>query len=229
MTATAEGAGGQVEAADAGSLASRAEKVMAVVLKQPLHREIHYKTLGFCRQQRSLTDVENEIATYPEFKHCGQDQYHLISFLTEAGGLERIELDEDGGVVTEERKAGLSEDEIDDLVASYAYVTTDAGVAVFEEYHPRARMSDLLESMPERTEALAAILEFCKTSRAYTEIEEYLEESGIHKWESAMDEDALHPSSLVGSLEKAGALVWDDGWLLTEEGSVMLESIRKES
>lgn len=227
MTTTVEEAGAQVEHTEEGSFDARMGRVMAAVMKQPLHREILHKTLGFCRERRALTDVEQEIATYPEFKFAGQNQYRLISFLADAGGLDRLELDDDGEIVTEEMKAGLSEDEIDDLVASYAYVTTDAGAAVFEELNPRRRMIELLETQPEYVDTFAEVLEFCKSSRTYKEIADLLEDSGIHWSRTESDEAAVHPSYFVSNLERVGGIVWKDGWLLSDEGRAILENIRK--
>jgi hypothetical protein len=225
----AEGAGAQAEATEEESFEARAARVMAAVNKQPLHREILYKTLGFCRERRALTAVEDEIATYPEFKYAGQNQYRLISILAEAGGLDRLELDDEGEIVTEEMKAGLSEDEIDDLVASYAFETTDAGEAVFEELNPRRRILDLLETEPERVETFGQVLEFCQSSRTYEEIEELLKDSGLQWSGVESDETAVHPSYFVSTLERVGALVWSDGWLLSDEGRAILQSIREQS
>ncbi len=216
-----------VEPEEEGLLAAPSERVMAVVMKQPLHREILYKTLGFCRERRGLTDVEQEIATYPEFKHATQNQYRLISFLADGGGLDRLELDDVGEIVTQDTKAGLSEDEIDDLVASYAFVTTEAGVAVFDELDPRRRILDLLDTMPEYLDTFARVLEFCASARTYMEIEDLLNESGLCWSGVTEDEDAVHPSYFVNNLEKAGALVWDEGWLLSDEGRAILKSIRE--
>lgn len=217
------------------ALEARVDAVMAAVRKQSLHREILYKTLTFCRERRELPDIEHEIATYPEFKYATQDQYHLITVLAEAGGLERFELDEEGGVVTDERKAGLSEDEIDDLVATYAYAATDAGNAVVERLDPQRRVRELLAAMPERGDAFATILEFCAESRTYKEIEvQFIDSSGeddedLFGIKSVYDqEDSVHPSTLVSYLEGAGALVWSDGWLRTDEGSAMLKTIKEE-
>jgi hypothetical protein len=234
MTTTLEKEAAEVEAAGVEplkeeSFEGRVAGVEAAVTKQPLHREVLRKTLGFCREQRGLTAVEEEIASYPEFKYAGQNQYRLISILTEAGGLERLELDEDGGIVTAETKAGLSEDEVDDLVTSFAYITTEAGAAVSEALDPRARIADLLQTEPERVGTFAEILKFCETSRTYGEIETLLVDAGLGWSGVESDEDAVHPSYFVSTLERVGGVVWKDGWLLTDEGREILESIRRES
>jgi hypothetical protein len=197
-------------------------------MKQTLHREILCKTMGFCREQRALTDVENEIATYPEFRCATQDQYHLISFLVDAGGLDRLELDVDGEVVCEERKADLTEDEIDDLVVSYAFVTTAAGLVVFEEQlRPDTRVRDALAGTPEHADTYLAIMAFCRESRTYQEIEDLLTDSGLSLL--GAEEDAVHPSCFVNALETAGALVWNGEWLLSDDGRALLENTGKEA
>jgi hypothetical protein len=234
MTTIVEKEAAEVEAAGVEplkeeSFEARVAGVKAAVTKQPLHREILRKTLGFCREQRGLTAVEQEIASYPEFKYAGQNEYRLISILTEEGGLELLELDEDGGIVTAEMKAGLSEDEVDDLVASFAYITTEAGAAVSEALDPRARIVGLLQTEPERVGTFAQVLEFCETSRTYAEIETLLVDSGLGWSGVESDDDAVHPSYFVSTLERVGGLVWKDGWLLTDEGREILESIRRES
>jgi len=214
---------GSAEASDAAA----EDRTRAAVLKQPLHREILCKTLGFCRQRRALTDVEAEIAAYPEFDYAAQDQYHLISFLAEAGGLSRLELDADGKVVGEERKAGLTEDEIDDVVVSYAFVTTEAGRCVFEEqFRPGTRVREMLDAAPEYADTYVAIMSFCRESRTYQEIEDFLDGSGAG---SSGEEDVVHPSYFVNALERAGALVWNGGWLLSDDGRALLGSTSEQA
>ncbi len=221
-----EGAGkASVEVEPTGEASSETpvERVTAVVMKQPLDREILYKTLGFCRERRALTDIEEEIASYPEFQYATQNQYRLISFLADAGGLDLFELDDGGEIVTDERKAGLSEDEIDDLVASYAYLTTAAGEAAHEQLAPRKRMLELLDTTPEHAGTITAILEFCTSSRTYEEIEDLLAGSSTVSSGTSPEEAAVHPSYFVSNLERVGAVVWNDGWLLSDEGRVILE------
>lgn len=61
-----------------------------------------------------------------------RDQFALVSELVDHGGLALFELDAAGNVVTEADTEGLTENEIDDLVASFAYETTEVGRAVAE-------------------------------------------------------------------------------------------------
>lgn len=206
----------------------RFDKVSSAVLKQPLHREILYRTLLFCKQQRDLPDVEAEIATYPEFAHAAQNQYRLITFLVDAGGLERRELDEDGTVVTPERMDGLTENEIDDLVVSYALITTDAGAAVADALDPKRRMLDLLGLDPVYEDTYAEVLEYCRQPRTVAEIDALLKDRSVLSHGRTAGEIAVKPSFFVDQLERGGGIIWRNGWVLTPEGKEILEAVTNE-
>lgn len=228
LGAPAEESSAEESSAEEETFEARVARVRAAVMRQPLHREILYKTLGYCREQRDLPDVEDEIATYPEFKHATQNQYRLITFLTNAGGLQCLELDDEGEVVAEDRKAGLSEDEIDDLVASYACVTTEAGLVVWDEMSPRTRILDLLGIAPEFESTYAELLEFCTDPKSYKEIEDLLKGRDILSFGVSPSDPPIHPSYFVNTLERVGGIVWSDGWVASEEGRAILETIQTE-
>lgn len=205
----------------------RFDKVSSAVLKQPLHREILYRTLLFCGEQRDLPDVEAEIATYPEFAHAAQNQYRLITFLVEAGGLERLELDEDGAVVTPEQKEGLTEDEIDDLVFSYALITTDAGAAVAEALNPKRRIMEIFGLDPAYEATYVEVLEYCAEPRRIADIEALLKDRSVLAFGRTASEQAIKPSFFVDQLERGGGIVWKNGWVISNEGREILAVMRK--
>lgn len=203
------------------------DKLGYTVTRQPLDRELLYKTLVFCQEERPLNVVEQEMATYPEFAHCTTNQYYLITKLVRAYGLDLIEKDVDGNVVTPEQKVGLTEDEEDDLVASFHYKTTEVGRAFIEEYSPKARLVQILNLNPERTETYVDVLEFVKAQpRTYAEIQKLL--AGRPALQTVIDGhvETMQPSVFVDKLERAGALVWNEGWTLTEEGVEFLEEMK---
>ena len=73
-------------------------------VKSALHRrgsftEIMRKALGFCTQQRSFSEVEAEIATYPEFRYVEYSQAAILDILVQVGALEKRNLDKSGGIV----------------------------------------------------------------------------------------------------------------------------------
>ncbi len=108
------------------------EKLAALntcVMRHPLNREILYKALAFCGQERLLNEAEDYIASLPQFELATQNQYYMLMSLVRAHGLEFIERDDDGNIVTAAMKEGLTEDEADDLVATWSFKTTEVGDA----------------------------------------------------------------------------------------------------
>ena len=137
-----------------------------------------------------------------------------------AGGLDRIERDERGAIVMEQDKEGLDEDAVDDLVRSVAFRTTEAGARFVEQHRPQARLVELLQLAPERADVYIELLEFVRARpRAYNDIVELLR--GRPVLETVVDGERrrMQPSVFVDKLERSGALVWKEGWCLTEEGT----------
>lgn len=203
------------------------ESLESTVNRHPLNREIMIKVLQYCFEERALHDVEEEIQTYPEFVQCTQNPYRLVRFLVEAGGLDEVERAEDGSVVRPEDKEGLTEDEVDDLVCEVGYVTTEAGRVLVEANLPEARLHALLGLVPEREGTYREVLEFiAQTPRSYAEVKEFL--AGRPVLEVVIDgvRQTMQPSVFVDKLERAGALVWDGGWRLSDGGLRFLEESR---
>ncbi len=206
---------------------ARVRALEDAVCRQSLHREIEYKILQFCEERRDLHVIEEEVAGYPEFAHAVQSQYHLICALEDAGGMRRIELDENGAEVSSERKAGLTEDEVDDLVASYSFETTEVGRAFVAQHAPRARLIELLDLVPARRETYVEVLEFCREPRGYHDIETLLAGRDILRFGPDGTEETIQPSVFLDKLERAGAIVWDGGWRLTEGGEDYLRELQE--
>ncbi|WP_232050817.1 hypothetical protein [Arabiibacter massiliensis] len=197
------------------------------VTKHPLNREVLYKTLAYCAEERTLQDLEAKIASWPEFKTATQNQARMADTLVRAHGLERIERDADGEPITPEQKEGLDEDAIDDLVQSVSFRATDVGARFVEQHRPRARLVELLQLAPERAGTYIELLEFtAEKPRSYGEISELLR--GRPVLETVIDgtRHTMQPSVFVDKLERAGALVWKEGWSLTEEGEAFLQDLR---
>ncbi|WP_304427175.1 hypothetical protein [uncultured Adlercreutzia sp.] len=208
------------------------EKLAALntcVMRHPLNREILYKALAFCGQERLLNEAEDYIASLPQFELATQNQYYMLMSLVRAHGLEFIERDDDGNIVTAAMKEGLTEDEADDLVATWSFKTTEVGDAFVEYNAPKARLVDLLNLVPERTESYIDLLEFVgEEPRTYPQIEGMLR--GAPALETVIDghREIMQPSVFVDKLERAGALIWKDaGWSLTEEGEEFLADMKE--
>lgn len=209
------------------ALEKRVDEVRATVNGKASHREILRKILAYCTELRELGDVERTVQSYPEFAYAAQNPYRLIAYLVDSGGLEHVDLDEHGSIVTDERKQGLSEDEVDDLVLTYGFVTTDAGRVVADEMMPAKRIEGLLSRMPERFDAYVDLLDFCREPRSMTSIGNLFGGRDLSHLKSLNVESAvaIKPSVFVDKLERAGGIVWKDGWVLTDEGKTFLEAV----
>ncbi len=221
----AEAAGAREVDAQA-PLERRAAVLAEAVARHPLNREVLYRILSYCFEERPLGDIEREVASWPEFKGATQNPCHMVSTLVRFGGLVAIERDEAGLLVAPERKEGLSEDEADDLVWEVSYLATDAGRRVVEEHSPAGRMQGLFAGAGERAGAYADVLAFVADApRSYPEIASFLR--GRPELETVIDgvRETMQPSVFVDKLERAGALVWKEKWELTEEGREFLAKL----
>ena len=86
-------------------------------LRHPSNREVLYQGAPFALRTSS-SKAEDYIASIPQFEMSTQNQFYAAGFsLVRAYGLEMIRRIERGNRVLPEQKEGLSEDEVDDLVA----------------------------------------------------------------------------------------------------------------
>ena len=70
------------------SLEDRTERAWKTVHRRGSFIHIMRKTLEHCRTQRAFSDMEREMATYPEFRYSDQSQASIIRMLVNAGALE---------------------------------------------------------------------------------------------------------------------------------------------
>ena len=203
-------------------------KVTEAVTRNPLQRELFYKVLSFCQESKPLREIEQMVMALPGFERTSANAYHFIAVMENAGGLERFELDDEGDVVDDARKAGLTEDEIDDLVAEYAFMTTPAGQAVVEQHAPRARIIELLGLVPERRDTYIELMEFlAEEPRTYNEVTQLLDGRDV-LWhlDSKGNPELMQPSVFLDKLHDAAAIEWHQGWQLSEEGHAYLDELK---
>ena len=223
----------QVSEADAGYIdpvvfGRMVAKVTEAVTRNPLQRELFYKVLSFCQESKPLREIEQMVMALPGFERTSANAYHFIAVRENAGGLERFELDDEGDVVDDARKAGLTEDEIDDLVAEYAFMTTPAGQAVVEQHTPRARIIELLGLVPERRDTYIELMEFlAEEPRTYNEVTQLLDGRDV-LWhlDSKGNPELMQPSVFLDKLHDAAAIEWQQGWQLSEEGRAYLDELK---
>lgn len=202
------------------------DDLKAAIVRVPRHRELFVRMLGFCRKRRVLGDVEREIASYPEFSAAAQTPYHLIMTMVNRGGLRWIELDASGIEISEERKEGLSEDEIDDLIDAFAVQTTDIGRQAEEELSPNKRLSQLFSAVPARLTGFLDVIDFCDVPRTFREVDALLRGTEALQAGVLTSQQPLQSSYYLDMLERAGGLVWKDGWKATREGARLAKAMR---
>lgn len=214
--------------ADAWSQEQRLDFLEREVCRHPLNRELLYKTLELCFDPLEVGALEQRMLSFPEASQATQDPYHLACLLEDAGGLRRIELDEEGCEVTELQKQDLTEDEADDLVASVLFETTETGRLFVRQHDPRHRFAELLDAEPVRKDCYIGLLCFCdEKPRTYAEIETLLRGNAVLLSEKRSGLP-LQPSVFVDRLERAGILEWRDGWSLSQEGRGCLDALKGE-
>lgn len=186
--------------------------------------EIMRKALLFCAERRSFSAVEDEIATYPEFKYVDYSQAAILDILIHAGALTRYSLDKEGKVLTEGFLGGLSEDVADELVRSFALETTEAGACAIAGMEPASRLAELYSCDGERAAVYCRIMEYCREPRTFEEVAALLATDAPLKSRNPYTDLPLYPSAFLGHLEAAGGLVWDEAWVLTAEGAEFLDA-----
>lgn len=202
------------------------EGLKAAIVRVPRHRGLFLRLLGFCHNRKELGDVEREVASYPEFAAAAQTPYHLIMTMVDHGGLRWIELDVQGVEITAERKEGLTEDEADDLIDHFAVQTTDLGEKAEAELAPEKRMRSIFSMVPARMTAFLDVIDFCNVPRTFKEVDALLRGSEALRAGVLAGQQPLQSSYYLDMLERAGGLVWKDGWKATEEGTRLVKALR---
>lgn len=209
--------------ADAFGFDRKVEQARALLVQNPLCRPALYRILATCAPERILLhDLEDRILAMEEYEGVTQPPFFLMQWLVDVHALDMFELDDEGYDVTEERKEGLSEDEIDDLVVDFSYRTNEVGFALLGEFQPAERLQELLTVVPERYDTYIEVLEFVAEPRSYAEIDELLRGRDILMFGREPDDRPMQPSVFVDKLAATGSIVYNEGWHISEEGKEFL-------
>lgn len=197
------------------------------IYKSPLHREILLRILTSCSKLKTMGVLEEEISSWPEFATAVHDQAWLIERMVEYKGLDRLYLGFDGNVYTQEFVDRLSDDDLFAQIEDEAFLTTEIGRMVAEEYSPRRRLANLLDKVPARRETYLEVLDFVKESpRQYTELYNMLKDNPILVIDPFYQEK-MQPSVFIDKLEQTGVIQWSNGWKLSQEGCEILAEIKQ--
>ena len=148
-------------------------------------------------------------------------------FLIKGGGTELLELDENGEIILPEQKEGLTEDEIDDLVVELAFETNEYGKELVERMSPKNRLLELLDITPQYFDTFIEVLGFLTEKQSMADVDTLLRGRDVLMAGREPGERPVQPSVFVDKLEKAGGIYWEKGWLITEAGRELLETLEE--
>ena len=187
-------------------------------------RNLQYHILELCRKTRRAEEVETFIAALHEMLHSLQEPYVYMDALIDAGGLDSVALDADGNPVDMDAFAAAPEEARAGMIADYDITTTPAGVAALDLLAPKNRMRAKLAEKPERYTTFLAVLDFCREPKTLAEVKRLFEEDSTLNRETTVDRQLLSCDFYLSELERAGGIVWDDGWKCTPEGLEFLRT-----
>ena len=203
------------------------EKAQTLLNQNPLNRPALYTILKACSQKTwFLSDLEVYIQSLDEYQKATQPPYFLVQWLVDALVLNTWEIDAHGEEITPERIEGLTEDEIDDLAVDTAFKTNAAGMKILEEFSPKSRLMELLEISPARYDTYLEVLEFLREERSFADLDRLLRGKAILMDGRMEGERPMQPSVFVDKLSAVGGIIFREGWVLTEEGKELLDTIK---
>jgi hypothetical protein len=219
--------GHEIQAEQELSFDQKVERTVHLLLSNNLNRPTLYRILAATATgPMPLFELEELILALPEFKKATQPPYFLIEWLVNTEALSFTEVDAEGMPITDERREGKTEDEIDDLIEDMIIETTDVGREALRAFDPQQRLAALLQDHPDRLDTYLEVLEFLDEKHSYTEIDRLLRNRPVLMSGRALDDRPMQPSVFVDKLASAGGIIYDEGWIITPEGRAMLETAR---
>lgn len=204
--------------------------VVDCLCNHPRHRELLYKTVSYCTEERTAQEAEDFIEGQPEYGSALQTSTTLLRILEEKGAVALASYDADGAVIDDARAAelqaqGLDEDGLADLVAERRVRTTAAGEAALVLLDPERRIAACAHAVPERSEAFVKLLDFCRDPRSLDEVKGLFADDPVLDSGARTAGQRLHAVYFIDRLNEAGGLVWDGAWVTTDAGKRFLASV----
>jgi len=206
---------------------AKVEATRTLFIQNTINRPVLQLILKVCSQQDwPLDELEDFILSRDEFAKATQPPYFLIQWLVKSGALDSWEIDARGQELTPDRLEGLSEDEIDDLAVNTVYRANQVGAIILDEFSPKTRLSQLLELKPGRYDTYIEVLEFLQEKHSLAEIYKLLQDNPVLMDGRTYSEGPMLPSVFIDKLSAAGGITFREGWMITEEGKELLDSIK---
>lgn len=205
-------------------------RVVDCICNHPRHRELLYKALAFCREERDEGEVESYLKAQPEQAQALQTPYALVRSLVVAGGLAQASYDATGAVLDDARRAelaaqGLDDDAVAALAVRRTVTTTPAGRAAVALLDPERRIAACMNAGPARRDAFVRLLEHCRKPRSLDSVKRLLDEHPALEPSAHSGGQRLHAVYFIDRLNEAGGLAWDGAWVTTEAGKRFLASV----
>jgi len=172
--------------------------LLAKIAAEPDSRDILYKTLVYCQEKRTTSDIETQIRSWTVNRSILHTPQSLMTILTEGGGLQPVESDEGQTILH----------------------TTSVGNAVVITACPSNRLEALFDSEPEYVQIYLRILQECVTPHTLSEMEDIMEGNETMKKENIL------VSYFISELEEAGGIEWDIKWKTTQTGIDTLNMLK---
>ncbi|WP_302389659.1 hypothetical protein [Eggerthella sinensis] len=207
----------------------RVARVVDSLYNHPRHRELLYKTLDFCDEERRFEEAEAFIEAQPERAQALQAPYTLVRCLVDAGGLALVRRDAAGNALDDGGDAGADADAAhlaaEPREAFRTVRTTPAGRAAVELLAPERRIAACVNAVPARRDAFAAVLAFCEQPRTLDAVKQLLANHPALEPSARTAGQRLHAVYFIDRLSEAGGLVWDRAWVTTDAGKRFLASV----
>lgn len=198
--------------------------VDALLRNNPRYRNVMRWIVNRCKDGAvDLSQLEAQIQQHPSFSDHGVAPYFLVAWLEEAGGLVRLEMTADGKPIDRTELANLSEDDIDDLIASYSFEATEAGMKACVRFEPKRKLAELLKEQPDRRDLYLGLLSLLTTPHGVADVFSYVQ-ANSHLTLGA-PEDAPKPTTYLDKLAETGAVTFDGKWVTTPEGKEALAAL----
>lgn len=176
--------------------------------REPQYRLALYRLLGFCEQQRTLEEIEAEVAGYPEMAASPYSARTVLGWLVEPDAVTCLNADEAEGAPAQEDGEGGH---------PYLFEISPVGAQVLENRRSSRPLDKLVDEYPCYAEAFERVLAACAKPLSRQEIE------ALFKGDPILEEPKkVYPNFFLDKLEAAGGIVFDGGWLTTGEGAAFL-------
>lgn len=169
-------------------------KIHQRIAIEPAYERVLYTMLSYCKEPKTLAELEAKILALPEMKVPLQTTQVLVSWLLGCGGIQEIVRQEEPSL----------------------WVTTKAGVCTFEEEESADKLEALLESDPVYKTIYLMVLDFCRAAKSRMEIETHLADQPL------LENPKIYANYFIETLERAGGLVWNGAWQTTQRAYAKL-------